>query len=106
MKGVKSWLALGTVFLVVGIVGILFTYSYDYEEVHEETELENETYNSVNIDKENEKVDIKSTNESSAKVELIGEKLKSNKVNYQTDVAEDTLFIKLNERQKKLYSFD
>lgn len=106
MKGIKGLSILGTILLVIGIIGVLLTYSSEKENVTEQREIQDEDFNAIDINTDNAKIEIIATNDATSKVELTGSRPKNSKNKYTVDVADDKLLIELKEQQGKLFNFD
>lgn len=101
---IKKLTFLASLLLVIGIVGAALTIKpvLNAESTTKEQILK-EDFTAVNIDAENITVNIKSTNDSQATIEMV---TRSSEYNLMTDVNDNTLAIKVKHEYKKIFSFD
>lgn len=106
MNRIKILLITGIVLFLTGIIGVTLTYSPNKEAVAEETSLVDETFQAVDIVGDSVEIMVTTTKDQEAKVELSGNKLKQQPLDYDVHVDNGTLYISVLTPQKKLYQFD
>ncbi len=100
----KKLSIIATLLLLIGIVGVLFTFNSenDQSKVLEEKVIDTNDFQHINIESNNGNITILPTNENTATVTLIGNDHSAQLI---TNVDEDTLQIKTNTKETKLFSF-
>ena len=100
----KKLSIIATLLLLIGIVGVLFTFnSENYQsKVLEEKVIDTNDFQHINMESNNGNITILPTDENRATVTLIGN---DNSAQLITNVEEDTLQIKTNTKGAKLFSF-
>lgn len=101
---IKKTAVVASILLLIGIVGSVFTFksAHEAEDVTEEKVL-HEDFNDIEVTTDNTKVEIFSTNDSEARIELSG---KDANYHLLADVEESTLKVDVVYKQRKLYNFD
>lgn len=102
---IKKLSLLATFLLIIGIVGVLFTFSNKNSEPQmlEEKTIDTNEFQHIKIMSNNGNVNIVPTKENNASITLYGNDTSSA---LTTNVEEDTLHIELKTNRKKLFSFD
>lgn len=107
MRSVKPWLMLAAGLMVIGIVGMAFTYSSAYEKMDVQQEKTvDEAFNAIDIQISDATVEIMPTDANTSKIVLEGKQYKKdNNENLSVDVKNDKLSVKLK-NQYQLINFD
>lgn len=106
MKGLKSLLALAIILILTGIIGVAFTFHSEKETVAEETPLDMEDFQAIDIQGDSAEVSITATDDQQPKIELSGNKPKQMPLTYDVAVENGTLQVEVHTLQQKLYQFD
>lgn len=102
----RLWFSLATVLIVVGIIGSLFTFENNKEEVSKEETISNKNVDQMDIYGSNAKIDVRSTTENDIFVALTGTKSVNNQENLNVKIDDHALKIDLGGRKWRLFDID
>lgn len=102
---IKRLSLLAALLLVIGVVGVLFTFNNEKREpkLLEEKTIQSNGFNQIMVATDNGDITILPTNENRAHITLYGKEASSA---FTTKVEKDILHIEAKTTQKKLFSFD
>lgn len=100
----KKFTILGVVLLVIGVIGVAFTFkSVLKAEGDTEQKIIEEDFKAIDINAENIAVNVKPTNESETTVKMT---TRTSEYDLMTDVAEETLKVNVKHERQKIFNFD
>ncbi|KKK39232.1 hypothetical protein WQ57_05580 [Mesobacillus campisalis] len=107
MSNIKKISIVALVLLLVGITGSLLTVQAktQSETIKEERIFNNEHFSNIEIEGDNASVEIIPANNSTTRVELVGNAKKDREYTLDADIQKNTLAVTLNEKQLKFYNF-
>lgn len=108
MGNVKKFILLAAILLIVGLTGMAFTYSSAYEKTNVQQEKDvDETFDDIDVQIDDAKVEIMPADEKTAKIVLDGQRYKKDKnSDFSVDVENDTLSVKHQDSRRQLINFD
>lgn len=106
MIKIRHLVIIASILAIIGLVGSLLTFrvSYPNEEVVQEMTIDS-TFNEIEINTENVRVEILPTNDDNASVVLTGNIKKESAYNFSTEVKNQTLVIQADVLRKKIFQF-
>ncbi|WP_373895338.1 DUF4097 domain-containing protein [Virgibacillus sp. CBA3643] len=106
MGNVKKVTGVALLLLVVGGVGSIFTFNFNERTAVAETKTaDTDNITAIDIRMNNEKVIIKPTEESQARIELTGKEANDDKTELAVKEDDSTLFIETTKQREKLFQF-
>ncbi|WP_409274873.1 DUF4097 family beta strand repeat-containing protein [Neobacillus sp. SCS-31] len=107
MFNIKKISIVALVLLLVGITGSLLTVDAKNhsESIKEERIFNNENFANIDIKADNAGVEIIPANNSTTRVELLGNAKKDREYTFDADIQNNTLSVNLDEKQLKFYNF-
>lgn len=102
----KFWFSLASVLVVVGIIGSIFTFNDNKEEVSKEETISSENVDQVDVYGSNAKIDIRPTTKNDISVAWNGTKSINNNEDLNVKRDNDTLKIDLGGRKWRLFNID
>ncbi|WP_043932458.1 DUF4097 family beta strand repeat-containing protein [Bacillus sp. EB01] len=107
MFNIKKISIVALVLLLVGITGSLLTVNgkSQSESIKEERIFNDENYTNIEIKGDNAGVEIIPANNSTTRVELVGDAKKDREYTFDADIQKNTLSVNLDEKQLKFYNF-
>lgn len=107
MLNIKKISIVALVLLLIGVVGSLITFktAFQAEPYQEEKTFSPAKIKHIEIESDNAPIEVLPTSDSEIVVELSGTRAKGRKSDFDTKVKGDTLSIKVDEAQVKLFNF-
>lgn len=108
MRSKKLWMILASGLLIIGIVGMIFTYSSAYEKTTvKQEETFDESFEEMDVQMSNTKTEVISTDKDTSKITLEGKKYKNDSTeDFSIDVEDNKLIVKQKDTRHHLINFD
>jgi DUF4097 and DUF4098 domain-containing protein YvlB len=104
---IKRLSVIALILLIVGTVGSILTFRIHYKTPYAlENKVIKERVTAINIHTDNVDTEIIPTNDSETRIKVYGRETPDIKLIFSADVEENTLSIKLKEKQEKMFNFD
>jgi DUF4097 and DUF4098 domain-containing protein YvlB len=108
MPKLKLLLVIATSFVIIGMVGVLFTYktSGAGEEISQTEAIHNPDITEISVESKNATIEVMPTNEDQITVEFTATESKYNKYKLEIEEEGESLSIELDEKTLQFLSFD